>query len=45
MIGRNTTGQIFGEGENFFVSGETYAMQNLCKAYLLRVYNHHLKED
>ena len=36
MISRNDTGQIFAEGENYFVSGETYAMQNLCKAYLLR---------
>ncbi|MBQ7544140.1 MAG: acyltransferase [Synergistaceae bacterium] len=45
MVSRNTTGKIFGEGENYFVSGETYAMQNLCKAYLLRVYNRQRKED
>ena len=45
MVSRNTTGQVFGEGENWYVSGETYAMQNLCKAYLMRVYNHQHKED
>lgn len=36
MISRNNTGQIFIDGENYFVSGETYAIHNLCKAYMLR---------
>lgn len=30
-------GQYFAEGENYFVSGEAYMMQNMCKAYLLRM--------
>lgn len=36
MISRNDRGEIFAEGENYFVSGETYAIQNLCKSYLLK---------
>lgn len=42
MIMRNTdgevTGQIFQDGENSFVSGDLYMMQNLCKAYLIENY-------
>ena len=36
MIQRSANGKIFAEGENYFVSGETYAIHNLCKAYMLR---------
>lgn len=40
MVKRNTdgeiTGQFFQEGENMFISGETYMIQNLMKAYMLR---------
>ena len=36
MVSRNDTGQFFTEGENNFVSGETYAMHNLMKSYMLR---------
>lgn len=30
-------GQYFADGESQFVSGEVYMMQNMCKAYLLRM--------
>lgn len=36
MIMSNEKHQFFKEGENYFVSGETYASQNLCKSILLQ---------
>ena len=40
MAARETNGSVTGcffqPGENFFVSGESYQLHNLCKAYLMR---------
>ncbi len=39
VSGQKHKGQFFIEGENHFISGETYQMHCLSKAYLLRVLN------